>query len=258
MARHPAIAFFSKKEPNFFREADPDACRAAIAAAGPPPEAPWLLDASVDYARQPLHPTPPANIRAVCGPEARIAYLMRNPFERAVSEYFWKRERFGEHRSMEEVFLAPGSQYVATGFYDLQIEAYLRHFDRAQLHLMTFEQYFADQDAGFAALCAWLGIDPMPVAGLGIARGGTDKKMTRTARFAPINRAVQASPALRRAIKAVLPHRTLKKATQALSRPVPREKVPDGLRERMLGEIFAPSVARTEALTGLDLSAWKV
>ena len=46
MARHPAIAFFSKKEPNFFREADPDACRAAIAAAGPPPEAPqWAARA---------------------------------------------------------------------------------------------------------------------------------------------------------------------------------------------------------------------
>lgn len=258
LVAHPDVRFYSIKEPHFFRGARVGDCIAALQAQ-PSPETgeAYFLDASVDYARFPLVPHVARNICEICGPQdPRFIYILRNPLDRAVSEYFWKRERYGEYRPIEEA-LSATSQYVATSRYDLQIAQYLEHFDRASFHFVKFDDYFADINAGYADLCAWLKIAIVPVADRDVVRGATDKAMTKEARFRALNRIAYASPRLRAALKSALPHRVLRRVTSLLSKPVNREAIPAALRARARDQFFGDSIANTERLTGLDLSDWK-
>jgi hypothetical protein len=251
------VAFFSIKEPNFFNADTLEEARARLEAVAPVEKSErWLLDGSVDYARYPLRADVPAHILRLCGAASpKFIYILRHPVDRAVSEYFWKRERYGEYRSIEEVMTAD-SQYVLTSCYDLQIERYFEYFGREDFHFVKFDAYFADPTAAFGTLCDWLGIDRVEVRSRDLALGGTDKAATKAARFPLLNKLAYASPGLRQAVKTVLPYRMLQKTTDMLSKPVEREEVPAALRARLMAEVFAPSLRRTEALTGLDLSDW--
>ena len=258
LIEHPDIRFYSIKEPHFFRGAQVEACAAALhAATAPQTQERYFLDASVDYARYPLVPHVARNIFEICGPhDPKFIYILRNPLDRAVSEYFWKRERYGEYRPIEEA-LSAESQYIATSQYDLQIAQYLEHFDRDAFCFVKFDDYFADINAAYADLCVWLKIGIRPVAGRDVVRGATDKAMTKQARFRALNRIAYASPRLRAALKSVLPHRALKRTTTLLSKPVRREEIPAALKVRAHEQFFGDSIENTERLTGLDLSDWK-
>lgn len=258
---HPDIAFFTGKEPNLFNEPSPEACRARLQERlenrkTPLPEVSYLLDASVNYSQYPKFSNVPANIAEICGRESpRFLYMMRNPVDRAISQYFWRRERYAEDIPPEEA-LDPDSQYVQSSRYDLQIERYLSIFSKAQFRFLDFDSYYADVAGEYAAVCRWLGIDDTHLPKLDLHRGATNKKTTRSSRFPLVNRIARSSPALRRIAKSLLPYKHQLQFTQALSKSVPREDIAPEVRAR-LADGFADSIARTEALTGLDLSAWK-
>lgn len=245
LIRHPAIAFQSVKEPNFFIAPSLDACRAQLLQAGPPTkEVPYSLDASVNYTRYPLQPHVPETILRICGPdEPRFLYILRHPFDRAVSEYYWKREHFGEYRSIDAA-LTPESQYVLTGCYDLQISRYLAHFARDRFLFLTFDDHIRDPQGSCDAIFDWLGLERTDLgAQVTLHRGRTNQAVTKEARLRAVNRLVYASPALRRAVKSVLPHRMLRRVTDMLSRPTMREAPPANLRQHLMQEIFADSIA---------------
>lgn len=71
---------------------------------------------------------------------SKIIISLRNPVDRAFSEYTRRIQRRGETRSFEEVllqtnFLRKRSAYAAS------IERYLSIFDRASIHFMLFERF---------------------------------------------------------------------------------------------------------------------
>ncbi len=255
---HPDIAFFAgtDKEPDIFTKDTVEACQARLEAlAAQAPTARYLLDASVNYTQYPKFQNVPAQIAALCGREApRFLYMIRNPVDRAISQYFWRRERYGEDRSPEEA-IVPGTQYVDTGRYDLQIEQYLSVFSPEQVRFVVFDQYFADVPGEYAATCRWLGIDDSHSPDVTRVRGATNKKISRQSRMPALNRVARATPALRRAVKSLLPHKRQLQLTRALSKEVPRPEITPEIRAHLTG-LFAESIARTEALTGLDLSLW--
>lgn len=258
---HPQIAFFAGKEPNIFNQESVAACRKTLQTRlenrkTPLPDVPYFLDASVNYSQYPKFTHVPEHIAAICGPDTpRFLYIMRNPVDRAISQYFWRRERFGESASPEEA-LSAASQYVQSSQYDLQIEQFLRVFPRASFRFVVFDSYYGDVAGEFSDLCRWLDIDDTYEPDLEKKRGATNKTTTRHARFPVLNRLAQASPALRGLVKSFLSHERQLQLTQTLSRTVPREDVAPDLRLR-LAELFAQSIEQTEALTGHDLSAWK-
>lgn len=199
----------------------------------------------------------PEHIAEVCGKDTpRFLYMMRNPVDRAISQYFWRRERYGETASLEEA-LSPESQYVQSSRYDIQIQQYLEIFPKESFRFVVFDSYYANIAEEFANVCRWLEIDDTHVPDVSKKRGATDKNMTRSARFPLVSKLAHASPALRRLVKSVLPHKRQLQLTQTLSKTVPREDVSPETRAA-LAELFAQSIDRTEALTGHDLSAWKV
>lgn len=254
---HPDIAFLSEKEPNFFNQESIEACRRRLGdRAHLAPDTRYVLDASVNYSQFPKFRGVPEHIAGICGRQTpRFLYMVRNPVDRAISQYFWRRERYGEERPLEAA-ITPESQYVMSSRYDLQIEQYLPLFPREHFRFLVFERYYADVPGEFAAVCRWLGIADSHSPDAARVKGATDKRVSRQSRFPALNRFVRSNRTARRLVKSLLPHQRQLQLTRALSREVAREEISPQTRAR-LADLFADSIARTEELIGQDLSMWQ-
>lgn len=257
LTSHPDITLTTEKEPNIFNVADVTTAKARLAKVLPEAlSQQYVMDGSVNYSQFPKFSNVPAHIAEICGTETpRFIYMIRNPVDRAISQYFWRRERYGEDRPPHEALVAD-DQYILSSRYDLQIEQYRAHFAPEQMRVLVHDVYFADVAGQFAELCRWLGIDDSHVPDVTTRRGATNKDVSRAARFPVLNRLVRSSPALRRIVKTLMPHDRQMQLTKALSKQVPREEIPQEVREN-LARIFADSISRTEELTGHDLSVWR-
>ena len=77
-------------------------------------------------------------------PEARLVYLVRDPVERAVSQYAHHKRDGDEQRPVEEALLDPDAQYVARSRYFERVRPFLECFEREQL-LVVVQERLRDQ-----------------------------------------------------------------------------------------------------------------
>jgi hypothetical protein len=110
-------------------------------------------------------------------PAARLIVLLRNPSERAISHYFHTPTNRADPASLHAAMLddvarcaplgKPGdgasafpdhTSYVGRGVYRPQIERYLDHFDRRDLHVINSERFFEDPGPVLSSLFAFLGV----------------------------------------------------------------------------------------------------
>jgi hypothetical protein len=117
----------------------------------------------------PSSPEAPPRMAAVL-PRARLVYLVRDPVERAVSQWAHHRRDGTEPRPVEEAVLDPRSQYVARSRYFERVAPYLDHFADEQLRVVVQERLFADPAGEVAAVYRHAGVDPAPAARLGEVR----------------------------------------------------------------------------------------
>ena len=135
-----------------------------------------------------FHPRAPQRIRAVL-PQARLIVLLRNPVERALSQFFHARRHGFEPLELEAALAAeperlegagaglaaPGSSdyshqkhsYVSRSRYELQLARYEALFPRRQLLVLRSEDLFG-ATSGATKACweriqAFLGLDPLPL-----------------------------------------------------------------------------------------------
>jgi hypothetical protein len=137
---HPSIAMARPKELNFFfgpddtardREPDdrPDWARGnwhrgpAWYAARFDPAAAVRGEASPGYT-SPSYPAVAGRMARLI-PGARLVYAVRDPIERAVSQYEHHRRQGTERRALAEALLDPGSQYIARGRYFERLQPFL-------------------------------------------------------------------------------------------------------------------------------------
>ncbi|MCW2699729.1 MAG: hypothetical protein JWQ45_1264 [Blastococcus sp.] len=137
---HPAIAMSRPKELNFFfGPADASARHGvderpdwvggnwhrgpAWYAARFDPASPVRGEASPGY----TSPSHPAVAQRMAGliPGARLVYAVRDPIQRAVSQYEHHRRQGTETREPAEALLDPGSQYIARGRYFERLQPFL-------------------------------------------------------------------------------------------------------------------------------------
>jgi hypothetical protein len=108
-------------------------------------------------------------------PEVRLFALLRNPVDRAVSEFHHVRGRGNETRSLEQAveeelaWLRDGGgarfergrqPYLWKGLYADRLAPWLGLFPRGQLHLLTSEHFFADPAAEMRRAFAYLDLEP--------------------------------------------------------------------------------------------------
>lgn len=98
-------------------------------------------------------------------PDARLIYIMRNPFERMVSHY-WHNTQIrdfkhggGEPRPLLRA-VREDPQYLAFGDYASQLEPYINRFGGKALYALTFETLVQDPQRELDRIYQWLGLPP--------------------------------------------------------------------------------------------------
>jgi hypothetical protein len=92
-------------------------------------------------------------------PHARLVYLVREPVERAVSQYAHHVRDGAEHRGLREALLDPGSQYLSRSRYYERLEPFLTWFDPDQIHIVVQERLFSRRDREISAIYRHVGVD---------------------------------------------------------------------------------------------------
>lgn len=169
---HPDVAMSEPKELNFFS-----------GPAEPPPSDPgtWWSEGQWHrgiswYAAQfdpsakvrgesspaytsPAFPKAPARMAATV-PEVRLVYLVRDPVDRALSQYAHHVRDGTERRPAEEALLDPSSQYLARSRYHERVSPYLSRFPRDQIHVIVQERLEDDRKRQLALLYEHVGVEP--------------------------------------------------------------------------------------------------
>lgn len=117
-------------------------------------------ESSTHYTKLPLYRGVPERIFRF-NPDARLIYIMRDPFERVISHY-WHALRDihhgGETRSLLNA-VRERPDYLAFSNYEAQLAPYLDRFGREAIYTLTFESLRQDPNKEVNRIFAWLQLD---------------------------------------------------------------------------------------------------
>lgn len=179
--RHPEIAMSDPKELNFFF--GPPVLPRDLAAIRPAkrardvtwqignrhrgvawyarhwgPEAPVRGESSPGYT-SPDRPSVAARMASLL-PDARLVYIVRDPIERALSQYRHHRAEGSESRPVDDALLDPRSQYLARSRYHERLEPFVECFGRGRLAVVSQEELALDARPVLRHVFEHAGADP--------------------------------------------------------------------------------------------------
>jgi Sulfotransferase domain len=251
LRQHPEIFMSPVKEPHFFVPFRPRFMpavkdeRAYLRIFEGAKDEKVLGEASPSYLTD---PGAAERIKAVA-PHARILALVRDPVERAHSDY-WHKVRYGvERRSFLEVVrtgLAEETTTILIGRYPTSLQRYYDAFGPNVL-VLVFEEFAADVRGAVRQVLEFLEVDP----GLADEFDATPRNPSALPRNA-ISRRVYSSVRLRNLGRAVVPetlHARVERMLLRRRRPQPI----DPEARRLLEETYRPDVERLAELLGRPL-----
>lgn len=206
----------------------------------------------------------------IAAPHAKIIVMLRNPVDRAFSQYAYRMgyQRYDE--SFEQMCRNEHMRIVGSDLermeygcldrsrYAEQIERILALFPREQVYFILFERFIKNQQVEFEAVQRWLGLTPVNVGSARENVGGKPRSLLLAKLlYHPRYRALRLrmgrlvfGKALRRSI-----YRLVSRANHASHDMQDEPKLDLALRRKLL-EDFSLEIERTQRLTGLDLSLW--
>ena len=126
----------------------------------------YVGESSTHYTKLPVYQGVPERIHQF-NPDARLIYIMRNPFERMVSHY-WHAVRDAYHGGEPRPLLKAVQEkpeYLAFSDYARQLEPYFELFGGDSVLTLTFESMVADPQREVDRVYRWLGLAPQPIGG---------------------------------------------------------------------------------------------
>lgn len=174
--RHPAVAFAKpfRPEPKFFLR-DTSSCATCEdyrrIFGGDAAMATVLGEKSTSYMDR---PEAPARIARLL-PDARLVFVLRDPVERAISNYWFSVESRVETASMDDAFRTEAERrdrfdparfstspfaYLERGRYVEHLTRFEEHFPRDRMTLVLFEDLVADPASAVGWLLTELGLEP--------------------------------------------------------------------------------------------------
>ena len=188
-------------------------------------------------------------------PEAKLVAVLRNPVERAFSDYLMyvrdgdEEDDFGDALAAQDERRSAGSPtgyYLETGLYGRQLRPYFEVFPREQIQIHLFEDFVADPDAVLRKLLGFLGVDP--------ALGETPERAVNVSGV-PRNALVGAAVRSGRRVAPLLPEAVRRRAKSALARGLDRPALDPAVRRRLVG-LYREDVAELEHLLDRPLDDW--
>ena len=92
-------------------------------------------------------------------PAALLVYLVRDPIERAISQYRHHSFEGTERRTLEEALLDPDSQYVKRGRYYERLMPFLPHFHPGRIAVIAQEELLIRRRSTLSSVFAFVGVD---------------------------------------------------------------------------------------------------
>ena len=268
MARHPAVAVTRSKESNFFSEPTlyGRGCDSYWTTCfdDKPGSSVWFeADPNYMYGRGCMQRI------AECAPEARIVVMLRNPVDRAYSQYVYRmsysryEESFADMCRLEAERIvrsdADRHEYacIDRSRYAPQIREIYRHFARDRVYFLVFERFIADQEGEFNRLLDWLGLDRAAIEPTKENAAAVPRSMgLAKLLYHPAYRKV------RRAVGTLLPFSIKQRVFHTVAAvnarepdPEERAKLDPAIRRELLDQL-EPDIREVEALSGCDLRLW--
>jgi hypothetical protein len=259
LAQHPAIYMSPMKEPHFFSRIEPASRWEAffphvtdedeyLALFDGAANEEVLGEGSTSY----LWDRRAAERIKRVVPEARILIMLRDPIDRAYSQY-WNDVREGlDRRSFLEALIeeqrsGPGgwgvsSLYIDCGRYADQVARYLDQFG-ARVHVLFFEDFVRDEASAIAEIHSFLGVQRV-TAGAALRRlnpASLPRNM--------VSGVLLASGGLRRVVRATVPRPVRNRLREALLKEASPPPM-DPRARKLLAETYHPEVARLAQLLG--------
>lgn len=210
------------------------------------------------------HPEVPARIAQEI-PDARLIFLLRNPIDRAYSEYWYhlQRGKYRPNTTFSEVIRGEdddtlGVGIIGLGMYYDHLVRYEQHFDRSQMLVVLFDRLVSEEDRFLEDLYSFIGVDDAFVPG--------EMNQHNSTRYPKSMSAYQIVDALWRPVREALPS-TLLQAAKPL-RSIGKHMVygGGGTEEKpemspedreYLREVYREPNRKLSAWLGKDLSHWQ-
>lgn len=197
-------------------------------------------------------------------PKVRLIAILRNPVDRAYSNFLYMRRNnietisdFVRAFDAEEQRIAanwmPSWHYLRRGFYYQQLKRYYNIFDPAQIQIFRFEDLAAAPRVLLNHLYDFLHVDRIALADVFIKHNisGTPKSQR-------LHDLITKSNPIKTMIRPLIPDRHRKKIALSLrNRNLEKTPMSPQIR-RQLANIYAEDILGLQDLTQLDLSAWLI
>ena len=159
LGSHPQIFMSTPKEPMFFSRksngsGEENDYLALFAPAG---DASMIGESSTEYTKAPEFSGVPQRIHKF-NPEARFIYIMRDPIERVISQYWHMVYYYGGKRDMLTA-IRKDSRYINISNYAMQLEPYFKLFGKDKVYVMTFEELRKNTLICVQGVFRWLGVE---------------------------------------------------------------------------------------------------
>lgn len=191
-------------------------------------------------------------------PEARILAILRNPVDRAFSNWsmyrFWRHEKMTFESAVEEELATgrtsypEGMRYLSLGFYTGPLRCYLDAFPGPQSKIVLYDDLNRQPYAVYADVCRFLGIDSNFVPDM--ERHLHVSSLERFPRWSILNRGLSLTERVARKLALSGAEKQIRRVR--LERP----QLAMSTRRR-LTDYYRSEVTALESLIDRDLSAWK-
>jgi hypothetical protein len=211
-----------------------------------------------------FHETSIPRIRAVLGDSVRIVIVLRDPAERAFSNYLHHVRDGYERLSFEDALAAEeerrakgwwwGFQYRDVSRYAGQVRAYLDAFGRERVTVALYEDLSRDPSGFLRGLFEALGVDPRFAPDTSIRHNPSGVPRSALARFVTVQRHGPLG-SLRRLVPAPLRRRAAARLQDSLTSNLVKPPLSPALRRALVAEL-RDDVLALSGLLERDLSAW--
>lgn len=253
---HPAIAMSKPKELKFFVHADPTEERLAWYTHHFRADAPIRGESSPVYTYYPFVTGVPERMHGLI-PEARLIYMVRDPIERAVSEYLHLKAREDETRPIEQALSDPDSSYVWRGRYFTQLQLFLAHYPLARVLVLDQRDLLERRAETMNRVFTFLGVDASftsPEFGrMWEVSKGKGRKFTLLYKASRAFGGPRVWAALPTRLRWLGERVALSSTASGKARPM----LDDAVRARLV-ELFSGEARQLRELTGERFASWSV
>jgi Sulfotransferase domain len=214
----------------------------------------FLGESSVGYTRSPNYPGVPERIHNSC-PDAKIIYIMRDPIERAMSQYWWEVQYSAEGRRMPSAILN-NDWIMSASNYAMQLRPYIQLFGADNIYTLTTEELQSAPNETLRKIFTWLGVD----AEYELA----DQLKTYNRSANEVNQIIGSGvfshlkgTKFWQTLKTILPISLRRRLKRLLARPVVKNEDDREETVALLRPIMQGQVQELSALLGKQFPEWK-